>query len=173
MLLLLSARLWLSLWCPMSKCWVDSAQVCLSTFEMIWFFLLQCARSGDVLIKMLRPVQGQTQTWSSLVKYKFVLVCSWAGSGPWVPWAMSLGNLIRENNLKGTFSLRLNSLQELQQFIYGQNIGLGIKSYVSLGLKVYSKDLEHYSKMETLNYSHYQRFQGSHFTSVDFDFYEY
>ena len=86
---------------------------------------------------------------------------------------MSLGNLIRENNLKGTFSLRLNSLQELQQFIYGQNIGLGIKSYVSLGLKVYSKDLEHYSKMETLNYSHYQRFQGSHFTSVDFDFYEY
>ena len=81
--LLLRANLWMLLLLSVGEFVTvivnaeSNAQVCLSTNWNDLILEAAMCNVQDVLI--MSPMQGHTQTWSSLVKYKFVLVCR---SGP-------------------------------------------------------------------------------------------
>ena len=134
----------------------SNTQDCLSTNWNDLILEAALCNVWDVLIMSLRAMQGHTQTWSSLVKYKFVLVCR---SGPW----LVLSNLIRENNLKGDIFLKITFHARITVYIWPTVID-----------QVSSSDFFHWKdlmlKENLLNLSHDHWFQGSHFTSVDFDF---
>ena len=115
--LLLRANLWMLLLLSVGEFVTvivnaeSNTQDCLSTNWNDLILEAAMCNVWDVLIMSLRAMQGHTQTWSSLVKYKFVLVCR---SGPW----LVLGNLIRENNLKGDIFLKITFHARITVYIW-------------------------------------------------------